>query len=298
MFFKNLLIYRANKHLNFDNLNKLLSELAFTPIKGMERSRFGWVPPFSNFSDFCYNGENFIVIRAKKQEKKVAKDQLNDLMSVRIKEIEEREQRPLKKKEKDDIKDAVVEVLLPTAGYSYSYTTVIINTKTLELYVDASSSKKAEDVIALLRKSIGSLPVIPAFPEDPVETKVTDWVRTEDYPQGFLPLGESEIKSILSDGGTIRCKDTDLTTMTGHIEENMFVTKIRMSWQDRISFTLCDDYAIKSLKFSDELKDQNDDIPREDVFARQRADMEILVGELNAMTEQLMTALGGYSTLE
>ncbi|MDF7680324.1 recombination-associated protein RdgC [Enterobacteriaceae bacterium ESL0689] len=298
LWFRNLMIYRLNRDtaIRAEEMEKQLAGLAFTPCGSQDRVKIGWVPPAGSHSEVLahtVNGQ--IMICAGKEEKILPSPVIKQALEAKIRKLEADQGRKLKKTEKDSLKDEVLHSLLPRAFSRYSQTMMWIDSVNNLIMIDCASAKKAEDVLALLRKTLGSLPVVPLTLEQPVELTLTEWVRSGHAAQGFQLLDEAELQAILEEGGMIRAKKQDLLSdeIAVHIEAGKMVTKLALDWQQRIQLLLCHDGSLKRLKFCDELRDQNQDIAREDVAQRFDADFILMTGELAALINDLITGLGG-----
>lgn len=301
-FFKNLLTYRLSRDVIIvdDNdtaeLAQKLEAFRFTPCGSQDFAKAGWVPPMDTLSDQLFHltsGQLLLVIR--RDEKILPKQVITEELSKKIAKLEAQQGRKLKKTEKDSLRDEALHSLLPRAFTRSSTIRIWVNLQNALVLVDSSSARRAEDALALLRKTLGSLPVVPLTMETPIELTMTEWVRSGSAPQGFALGDEAELKAILEDGGIGRFKKQELSSeeITTHLDAGKLVTRLSLDWQQRINFVLSDDAAIKRLRFADELRDQNDDIDREDAALRFDADFVLMTGELNALLKNLTTALGG-----
>lgn len=293
--FKNVMIYRLTKSLDWTSqtLQTALEQEIFHPCGQSDMSKFGWTNPLRGSELLHFSVGKKILLLARKEEKILPSHVVKRELDERVKLLEEKENRKLKKTEKQALKDDVTAMLLPRAFSKPQQTAIWIDSETNLIYVDAASSKRAEDTLALLRKSLGSLPVVPlAFANEPT-TVMTDWIAQDNLPEYLTALEEAELKA--PDDAVIRCKNHPLDSeeILSHLQKGKLVTKLALDWDEHLSFVLNDDGSLKRLKFADQIREKNDDILKEDYAQRFDADFVLMTGELAKLTENLIDDFGG-----
>ncbi|MFC0323388.1 recombination-associated protein RdgC [Gallibacterium melopsittaci] len=293
--FKNILVYRLTKKLDWslDALQNNLAQHQFTPCGSSDQSKFGWQAPLNESELLHFSVGGQILLVAHREEKILPSNVVKEALDNRVQELEAAQQRKLKKTEKQALKDDVVATLLTRAFSRHQRTALWIDTVNNLIYVDAASSKRAEDVLALLRKSLSSLPVIPfAFAEE-LPITMTNWLLNDELPQWLTCLEEGEFKD-LDTGSSIRCKNQDLyeQDIQGHLTAGKVVTKLALEWENHFSFVLNEDASFKRVKFADVVKEKNDDILKEDVAQRFDADFVLMTGEISLLMQNLLELLG------
>lgn len=289
------MIYRLTQELDWSEQNlQKLEQYEYHPCTQSDMQKFGWSNPLKGSSYLYFSNGKQILLVAHKEEKILPSHVIKTELEQRINQLEQKENRKLKKTEKQALKDDVIATLLPRAFSKNQQTAIWINSENNLIYVDSASAKRAEDALALLRKTLGSLPVIPlSFAEQP-SLAMTNWIAQDNLPDYFTALEEAELKS-LQDKGVIRCKNQDLTSeeVLTHLQNGKLITKLALDWEDHLSFVLDEEGCLKRLKFADNIREKNDDILKEDVAQRFDADFILMTGELNKLTENLLHALGG-----
>lgn len=294
--FKNVMVYRLTSPLSLESemLEEQLQETRFTPCGQHDMSKFGWSMPLSGSEKLHFSqGKQFLLV-SHKEDKLLPANVVKKETEERIAVLEEAEARKLKKTEKQAVKDQVVSVLLPRAFSKHQFTAIWLDLDNQLVYVDAASSKRAEDTLALLRKSLGSLPVVPLSFAVPVAERLTDWIAKGHIPAWISLLEEAELKSFDTDS-VIRCKRQDLESdeITQHLQAGKFITKLAIDWENHFSCVLNEDASLSRLKFADEIREKNDDILKEDVAQRFDADFLLMTEELKLFTQKIIEEFGG-----
>lgn len=290
--FRNAIIYQLIKEIDFSQIEDQLKECEFTPCGSADVSHFGCSAPLATSENLAHQADGRILLVAKREEKILPTEVVNRELNKRITALEEKEQRKLKKAERLSLKDDVIATLLPQAFSRIKTTALYIDTLKQLIFVDAASSKTAEDALALLRKSLGSLPVVPlAFNCAPCEV-MTRWV-TDTAPDWLILREEVEIRE-KEDLGVIHCKQKDVEDEEIiDLAKNGSVSKLALEWEDNLKFVLVEDGTLKRLKFDNNITEKNDDIVKEDAAARFDADFVLMVNVLGKTVDSLIKEFGG-----
>jgi len=229
---------------------------------------------------------------ARKQEKILPAAAIREICDEQAAKIAEQQGRPLGRKQRNQLRDEVLLQLLPKALSKSTYTFAYLDLSNRWLIVDASSSSKAEELIALLRQSLGELPAVLPKLKGPISDAVTMWLSTQETPAGFAFTDTCELRSSVDDS-IIRCRNLALDSeeISQHLATGKYLSKIGLSWQDRLEFVLHEDCSIKQLKPSDLLRESFEN--SSDADAQFDQDFALMRMEFASFLHDLMLALGG-----
>ncbi|WP_093318083.1 recombination-associated protein RdgC [Thorsellia anophelis] len=294
MWFTNARIYqlKEDESILVDNLNDLLARESFKPCQSQEIMKMGWGAPLDINPDlFLHQVAQQRLLVMRKEEKMLPAQVIKQQLQLKINEVETATNRKLSKAEKATLKEEVIITLLPRAFSRYSQTWMWIDLPNKRIIINSASAKRSEEILSLLRKTVGSLPVVPLIPDVPLENTMTTWLVKDELPS-FMQFGqEAELKSSETDGGVIRCKQQDLQTdeILQHIENSKLVTNIALNWREKVDFILTNEAVLKRIKFTDVVKEQNSDIDKSDYAQRFDADFVLMSGELTKLIDDLFS---------
>ncbi len=299
MWFRNLLVYRLTQPVSFneETLIKALETKLAKPCTFQELSTYGFIAPFGKSEDasLTHASQNFYLIAARKEERILPASVVKEALQDKVDIIEARDARKVYKKEKDQLKDEVIQDLLPRAFSRKKVTYAAIAPALGLIFVDTTSTAKAEELLSTLREALGSLPLRPISVKIAPSATLTDWVKNQKASNGFHVLEDCELRDTFEEGGIIRCKRQDLSSdeIQTHLKSGKVITQLALMWQDKLSFVLDDKLAIKRIKFEDLLLDEADKEGGDDEASQFDATFLLMMMTFSEFLPSLLEALGG-----
>ncbi len=297
MWFRNLRLFRLTTPFSHsaEELHERLAQYAFRHCGSLEFASQGWVSPLGRHStQLAHAANGCILICARREEKILPAATVRDLLEEKVLAIEEQENRRLRRKEKERIREEIVHELLPRALTRSGLTFAYVSVRDGWLVVDAPSVKKAEELASLLRRSLGSLPAVPCTTKENATTVLTQWLAG-DLPADFALEQDYELREPGDEGAVLRCRRQDPTTdeVQSHLRSGKHAVKLAVEWNERLSCVLDAQLAIKRLRFSDVVLEESAQVEAEDEASRIDADFAFMTLELSRFIPRLVEVFGG-----
>ena len=304
MWFRNLFCYRFTRPytLSPDELDTKLSQRPARSVGALEPFCTGWTPPLGREGRQNIHVTNgCIMICARREEKIMPAAAIREVVVARAAEIEEKDGRKLRNRERLDLKDNVVLEMLPRAFTKSSRTFAYIDTRDDSGYgrllVDAGSTKKADELTGLLRETIGTLSLTPLVVSHSPGALMTDWLERDSAPDDLVIEDECDLRDPDGDGGIIRIRKQDLSSeeIRAHLTAGKRVTRLGLTFDHRISFILDEDLTLKRLRFLELIQNESSDLEAETAADRFDGDFAIMNLEFSRLLNRLEAAFGGVA---
>lgn len=299
MFFKNLLAYRLTQDIDL-SAETLEAALASKPARAcasQELSTYGFIAPFGKGEDapLVHVSGDFLLVSARKEERILPGTVVTQAVKEKVEEIEAEQQRKVYKKERDQIKDEIIQAFLPRAFVRHTVIFAAIDVRQGLILVNATSPIRAEDLLSTLREVLGSLPVRPVTVKIAPVATMTDWLKQQQAAESFTVLDACELRDTHEDGGIVRCQRQDLTSeeVQLHLATGKVCTRLALAYKDQLSFVLDDSLSITRVRFEDLLTEQAEQDGGDDAAGQFDASFSLMMLTFRGFLADLLESLGG-----
>lgn len=298
MWFKNLTLFRAVEPFPVldEALAVRLEQDVFQPCPSFQPSAIGWVPPLGRKAvDLVHAVAGRYLVCLQAEEKVLPTGVVNQMLAERVAAIEDRERRPVRRREKQELRDQLLQALMPGALVSARRSYAYLDSAAGWLVVDSASPHRVEEMTGLLRKALASLSIAPPKVRQSVVATMTGWLAEGRPPRGFDFADSCELREPGEAGGVVRCRGQDLTgdEIQGHLVAGKQVTQLGLRWRERVEFVLDEALVVRRLKFLDVVRESISDSTMDSLEAIFDAEYALMTGELALLLPELLTLFGG-----
>lgn len=295
MWFRNLRIFRLSPAAlpSLPDFDAALSRRPLARCGSFDMVSRGWVAPRHEGAFVHAVGGHWLLALGIDQ-KLLPMTVIRQTAQERAQQIEAEQGRKVGRKEMRDLVDRVSEELLPRAFTARRTTWAWIDPRQGWLVVDAGSDARADEFMETMLQSLDGVAPRPLQTQVSPLAAMTDWLAGNEPPAGFTLDSDLELRAGTESQSAIRYVRHDLggPEIAAHIAAGKVVTRLGMTWNDRISFVLTDKLQLKRLAFLDILKEQAE---QDGVGADEQFDIDfaLMTGELVQLFADLLVALGG-----
>ena len=295
MWFTNLQIYRlpVNWGLTAGALQDKLAARPFMPCGSQDMASCGWSSPTKDDRFVLAVGGHFLVSLMVEQ-KLLPASVVNQVAADKAEDIEAQQGFKPSRKQMKEIKEAVLQELLPRAFTQRRRLSAWIDPAGGWLVVDAVSAGRAQELLDALRDSLDELPVKMVKTQLSPVSVMTDWLTANQAAGNFTIDLDCELRAVTDEHAAVRYvhHTLDGKDVQDHLAAGKLPTRLALTFDDRISIILTEKMEIKRVAFLDIIKEEAE--RQGDATDMQvEADFALMSGELARLIPALVNVLGG-----
>lgn len=290
MWFKNLSVYKLSDDWTnrSHEIEGFLSENKFERMASRPVST-GWVPPREGDDSLVMNIQGQLLMAFRIEKKLLPSSVVNEAVKERAKIVERQHGFRPGRKQMKDMKEQIVDELLPSAFPVAKDIRVWIDPKNGWVVFDTASPSQADEITAALGKAMNPFPI--EVMNHSHILWMTNWTIRGQPPARFTIDDESQWEN---DDRVIRyvrhCVPGEETQ--ARYNDGFLCTRLGMTWNDKISFVMTGASAIKNVKPLDVVQQkQGADTAGMEEAEKFESDFVLMTSEFSVMLSDLFAAM-------
>jgi recombination associated protein RdgC len=303
IWFKNLVVYRlpVDWSLSAAELETKLSSRVLRECGSLEMFNRGWMAPAGAVADdqrLVQTANQQLLISLGSNQKLLPGSIIKQETQERAKALEQEQGFPVGRRQLREVRDRVTTELRARALTRRKSMRAWIDPINKWFVVESASIPRAEELVETLRDTLGSFAVVPLETEQSPQAAMGTWLQHGDAPGRFVIDQDLELQAVDKTKATIRYvrHPLEVKEIKTHLSSGKYVTRLGLTWNDRISFVLTDKLQIKRVDFLEMAEDKESaeeggaEISADEKFT---TDFLLMSGELSQLLKEVFEVLGG-----
>ena len=293
MWFKQVTPFRVFELPEKRYLDESLGNSWFTELQGLDWFSEGFTHP-NAFTDLAvFEAQKTMLISLMREEKVLPSAAIKHKLDEQVVKIQTAEGRNVGRREKHELREAIIDNLLPNALIKSSRTYGLFAGEWL--FVDTANRRKAENLLTKLREALGGLPAQQPVPRQSPASLMTNWLLQGEAQGRFVLDSDVTLVGVGDVAPKVKISRKDLTAedVVQHAKNGMTVTELGLVWNDRVAFILTQDLTLKRIQWLDVVQEEAEG-SCDDAESMAYATQLLMEAALSVILGELVDLLGGW----
>lgn len=288
MWFRSAKVFRINQpRLDLTDFQQKLYQSRLKPCLAMDSKTKGWVEHDISEGGYLIDIESNLLIALGFEKKLLPVTVVNQQSNIKIRTYEKQEGVVLSKKRRKEVKEETHQALLAQALTVRSKVYLWINLSSGLLIINSTSNTLIDECIEALIKLKVGFEIKSLSQPSKLSPLMNEWLLKSNFSETFTLNSGAEF--VDNKTGKIKIKYKNISPDTDYAEKiissDKSVSKLFMTWNDRVSFAFDPELKITSIELIDSVKEEIDLIDETDKLV---ADFYLLMHELNPLLRDFL----------